>query len=50
MNGWGSNEPEEYKKCSAAGHRREETNDYFHCTHSVVCHECKLVWHYDSGD
>ena len=44
-NGW-TKTPNEVKKCD----HKKETHHDFHGKNTVICHECKFYYHYDSGD
>lgn len=49
MNGW-EKDPIEYKKCRAAKHELENIHhDWYGLHNEVICHKCKLIWHYDSS-
>jgi len=49
MNGW-KKDPIEYQKCRAAKHELMDiSHNWYGSHHEVVCHKCKLIWHYDSS-
>jgi len=49
MNGW-KKDPIEYQKCRAAKHELVDiSHNWYGSHHEVVCHKCKLIWHYDSS-
>jgi hypothetical protein len=49
MNGWGDNQPVEFKKCIKAGHQRrvEKTGS---CLSVVYCDICEMYYSVDSSD